>query len=218
MKKTNYIINAALMLFTAILVVGISAYAATTISTSITTGGTLDVTGASTLSGGLTVTGTSTISGGVSVGGGYGSGLSGLFFFDTGRVQVNGDVNVNGNATTTASNGNFATQGTLTVAGATTVTGLSTLTGGYVSVASSTVSSTLHVLTSVGVATSTPAESLGVAGNGYFGSTGTTSVAIWSGTSLKGGCLQMKAPSDGLNYAVYVSGAGTVVATLGNCE
>lgn len=68
--------------------------AATTISTNVDTGGTLNVTGLSTLTNASTTI-----------------------------LSTTGNFMVNGFATTTASSGNFATAGTLTVVGASTFTG-----------------------------------------------------------------------------------------------
>lgn len=122
--------------------------AATTISTNVSTGGTLSVTGASTLTGLTSMvqasstrfsvhdiayfggTATSTFS---SAGVLTAVGNTSLVTASTsGAVSIAGALWVGGNATTTAA-GAISTQSTLGV------TGLSTLTGGFVSQASSTV-------------------------------------------------------------------------------
>ena len=90
--------------------------AATTITTSIDTGGTLTVTGASTLTGAITTAGAVTLgdasSDAIIVTGNAST---------TNALTVAGIFYVNGFATTTASNGNFATAGSLTVNGAATL-------------------------------------------------------------------------------------------------
>ncbi|MBU4331832.1 hypothetical protein KKD19_04715 [Patescibacteria group bacterium] len=100
--------------------------AATTISDSISTGGTLSATGATTLSSTLGVSGLATLTGG------FDSAASSTV---DQRLAVQ-ELYVYGNASTT---------GTLTVTGASTLTGAVTMTGGFDSAASSTVDQRLAV-------------------------------------------------------------------------
>ena len=88
----------------ALLFVVTSVHAATTLSTSIDTGGKLTVTGA--------------------IGASSTAAISGI-------TTIYGNLNINGYATTTAASGNFATLGTLTVSGATTLAQASFAPGRY---------------------------------------------------------------------------------------
>ncbi len=142
--------------------------AASTISTDISTGGTLTVTGNSVLTS-------------ADIGGGYSAGGSGATITAAGKLSVNGDLEINGMATTTAASGNIATQGTL------------------------------------GVATTTPSQEIGVAGDAFFGSSATTTVFVTSTGSTKGGCLQLTG-TNGTTYRIYVGGAGTLVTEAGSCQ
>ena len=95
------VVTVILAVIFGVLLITLSANAVSTISTNISTGGTLDVTGHTTLT-----TASSTI------------------------TSQTGNFLVNGYATTTALNGNIATAGTLTVTGASTLTGDVTMSGG----------------------------------------------------------------------------------------
>ncbi len=96
--------------------------AATTISTNISTGGTLSVTGLSTLVAGSinqassTVVGAWTVTGATSL-----ANASTTQITNSGISWLNGDIMVNGFATTTAATGAFAIQGALTTVGANTL-------------------------------------------------------------------------------------------------
>lgn len=96
-SKGSMMRSIALSLVFSTLFIAVSVGAATTISTSITTGGTLSVTGASTLTGLTTMV--------------YGSSTS---------QSLTGNLLIAGRATTTGSNGNLEIQGGLTVGNATT--------------------------------------------------------------------------------------------------
>ncbi len=112
-----------------VLLVVSSVSAATTISTSISTGGTLTVTGLSSLgfasttvlttTGNLVVNGfatTTASNGNIATAGTLSvTGLSTLGYASTTGVSMTGNFIVNGLATTTASSGAIATQGSLTV-------------------------------------------------------------------------------------------------------
>ncbi len=108
MKSFSFIKDGGWLTMTIAVVLGVLlvvgfVQAATTISTNISTDGTLNVTGLSTLT-----NSSSTI------------------------VSTTGNFMVNGFATTTAASGNFATAGTLTVVGASTLTGTVTAAGSVV--------------------------------------------------------------------------------------
>ncbi len=138
------------------------AYSATTISTSINTGGTLAVSGTSALTGAVTITGLTTMNGNAS----------------TTILSTTGNLLINGWATTTGSNGNIATEGTLYITSSTTLAGLLN------------VGTTLNVMGSLGVSTSTPAAEISAytanATTTLYLDNGST------GATKKGGCIQMK--------------------------
>lgn len=153
MNKTrgiNFIKLVGVTAIGSLLMAGI-AFAATTISTNISTGGTLSVTGASTLSSTLGVTGLSTLTGG------YVSQASSTVvgaFTTTGANSFGSTLGVTGLSTLT---GGYVSQASSTVVGAFTqssglatfsqasTTGLHTLTGGFLSTASSTVVGTTTI-------------------------------------------------------------------------
>lgn len=139
--------------------VAAAVFGATTISTNISTDGTLTVAGASTLSGALTVAGASTLSGAATL---------------SSTLAVTGDSNVNGMATTTAATGNFGTEG------------------------------------SIAIATSSPAQELGVVGDGFFGSAATTTLFL--DTTSGGGCIQMRGATSSVVYRMYISEGGSGAA------
>lgn len=117
--RMTKIISVILSVIFGVLVITIAANAVSTISTNISTDGTLSVTGLTTLT-----NASSTI------------------------TSQTGNFMVNGYATTTASNGNIATAGTLTVTGASTLTGDVTMSGGNGALSittSNTATSTLEV-------------------------------------------------------------------------
>ena len=111
-RVTGVVLATLLSLF----LVALITYGATTISTNVSTGGTLDVTGATTLNAAVTlgdaVTDNITITGNAT---------------SSNTFNVAGNFKVNGYATTSGSSGNFATAGTLTVTGATELNGAVTL-------------------------------------------------------------------------------------------
>lgn len=140
----------------ALMVAGVAS-AATTISTNISTDGTLAVTGASTLSSTLAVTGVSTFTGRAAMNGGA----------STTNLSASGAVWVGGNATTTSA-GAISTQSTLTV------TGLSSLNGA----ASTTNLSTSGAVWVGGNATTTSAGAISTNSTLTVGSAGTAASGI----------------------------------------
>lgn len=184
--------------------------AATTISTNISTGGTLAVTGLSSLANAST----------------------------TGAVSVAGALWVGGNATTTAA-GAISTQTTLNVLGLSTLATASTTgatshagavwfggfatttaagafsTGSTISVAatSTLASSTLAHLA---VGSTTPSQ-IAVA-EAVIEGTATTTLQLSTSKSAPGGtCIQLEGPA-GVNYRLYISGAGALVTEAGLCK
>lgn len=185
----------SLAIVLSMLVVWAAVNGASTISSNISTGGTLTVTGASTLTGNVSAAGTLTVTGLTTMG--YASGTT---------MSLTGNVLVNGYATTTGSNGNITTQGTLTVAGLSTVTG-------FVSTASSSISANLNV-SSFGVATDSAATEIAAQG------TGTTTLRLLSSTATKGSCIELQ-DEYGKAYKLQVSsstpsyGNGLATTTAG---
>ncbi len=191
-KQKYFAIFASIAL--SVLVVCAVVSGATTISTNITTGGSLEVGTTSTLTGvvtastGLTVTtgGLTVTAGGLTVTAGattIGSTLdvTGLttmgFASTTGDVTVVGDIFVGvggGKATTTAATGNFTTIG------------------------------------KIGVGTSTPVKQVSLDG------TATTTLRIMTGTAKYGGCIELQGV-DGLPYRLYVQ-KGTATSTVSGAE
>lgn len=160
------------------------------------------------------------------------SGLTTLGFASTTSVSLSQNLMVNGMATTTGSSGNIATEGTLTVAGATTLSstlsvasGLTTL--GFASTTSVSLTQNLMVnkkatttgstgnfategtITSVGnigVGTTTPSAEISALG------AATTTVYITSSGSGIGGCIELIG-TNGTVYKMYVGGGETATTT-----
>lgn len=223
--------------FTAFLVAAMGVYA-TTIGDSISVTGTLTSSGAATMSSTLAVTGATTLTGAATlsstldvtgnstlasadIGGAYSAGGgSGTTITAAGKGQFNGDLEINGFATTTASNGNFASQGTIGV-------GTSTPWGTFSSemgttnpsfVVSNNGSTTPALIVGgvnqdgrVGIASTTPSNTLGVEGNAMFISAATTTITISSTGAVRGGCIQMENGAGTTMYRIYVVGAGNAL-------
>lgn len=101
------------------------------------------------------------------------------------------------------------------------VTGLSTL-AGFISTASSTVNGRLNVQTSVGIATSTPSQELGVVGGGSFEeASGTTTLSVSSVGSGVGSCIQVR-NTDGRMVRIYAGATTTshqeLIVETGSCQ
>ncbi len=146
-EKTGVMRSVALSLVFSTLFIAVSVGAATTISTNITTGGTLNVTGLSTLvyasSTGQSLTGNLTVGGRATTTGSSGNietagtltvvgtsnftGLATLVYASSTGQSLSGNLTVGGRATTTGSSGNIETAGTLTVTGASVLNGAVTL-------------------------------------------------------------------------------------------
>lgn len=164
-KKQKDFFTIGLSVLVSFAFVAVSASAATTISTNIDTGGTLNVTGNSTLAS-------------VDIGGAYAAGSgSGVTISPAGALSFNGDLSINGYATTTATSGNIATAGTLTVVG-NSVLASTDVGGGYTAGSGSGATiSTAGALSTNG--------NLSV--NGYATTTATTGNIATEGSLLIGG-------------------------------
>ena len=165
-----------------------------------------------------------------------------------GITTLYNDLRVNQYATTTASNGNFATEGTITADGILTITGNSVLTSADIGGAYSAGGSGITLTTAgkgqfngdleingfatttatsgnfanqgtVGVGTTTPSQELGVAGDGLFVSSATTTITISSTGAVGGGCLQMENGAGDTMYRIYVVAAGNSLRVeAGACQ
>lgn len=169
------------------LFVFLSVYGASTISSNITTAGTLTVSSLSTLTGIIT-TASSTAVSTLSVTGA-------LFASSTARID--GLSTLAGFVSTASS------------------TAVSTLRANDELRASSTLQATgnvtLYATTTVNVASSTPAQELSVDGDGYFhAQNGTTSVMVGTTGAGVGSCIQLRG-TDGNWYRIYATTAASYV-------
>jgi len=98
---------------------------------------------------------------------------------------------INGFATTTASNGNIATEGTITVESG--------------------------IATSLGVASTSPSQELGVVGDVIAGSGATTTLILSSSLANTGGCIQLEG-ANGTMFKIYATTTGPLIATSGTCQ
>ncbi len=116
-KKQGLFPQTIISIILSVLFVVTVVQAATTISTNISTGGTLSVTGASTLTGNVTAAGTLAV-----------TGLTSMVQASSTRLSVFDTAYFGGTATTTISSaGNVSVAGTLGVTGASTLTGLTSM-------------------------------------------------------------------------------------------
>src|SRR3989344_2383945 len=184
-----------------VMAVALVGYAATTISTSITTGGSLTVSGASTLTGAKTITGLGTFDGGFLA---TASSTAGAAFNVTGITTLSGGLSTFGDSSS--------------------VKGTSNGTGGFVSRASSTVVGTFTTTNSVGVATNTPtglAVSLAVGGDLKISASTTQTIVNTATTTLSinspvgGSCIQLNDVAASTTYRLFINSAATSVATGG---
>ncbi|HBT81334.1 hypothetical protein A2757_01510 [Candidatus Giovannonibacteria bacterium RIFCSPHIGHO2_01_FULL_48_47] len=188
MRKFRDEINIVLASLASILVVAGAVYAASTISTSITTddnltvAGTVSFTGTAvntTLSGGLIVD-TSTLVAD------YSTNRVGIGTSTPGTVLgVNGDAVIAGLLTMQRFNATSTTAGTSTIQG-----GLTLATGGG----------------NVGIGTTSPFHQLGI------DSAGTTTIGIGSTAANRGGCIQLQG-ADGVSYRIYANATTTLLWT-----
>ncbi|MBI5457527.1 hypothetical protein HY971_02260 [Candidatus Kaiserbacteria bacterium] len=203
MKRTFTLDQAVTMAISVIagvfLVVG-TVGAATTISTNISTGGNLTVSGTASTTlfsatgisyFGGTATSTFSAAGVLSAVGN----TSLVTASTTGAVSVAGALWVGGNATTTAA-GAFSTGSTISVS------------------ATSTLAST--TITHLAVGSTTPSQ-IAVA-EAVIEGTATTTLQLSTSKAAPGGtCIQLEGPA-GVNYRIYISGAGALVTEAGVCK
>ena len=174
---------------TAFLVAALGVYA-TTIGDSISVTGTLGASGATTLSSSLNVTGATTL---------------------TGAATLSSTLDVSGNSTLASADigGAYSAGGgsgsTITAAGKAQFNGDLEINGFATTTAAS---GNFANQGTVGVGTSTPSQELGVAGDGIFVSSATSTITISSTASSKGGCLQLEGDNDTF-YRAYVVASTT---------
>src|SRR3989344_2870414 len=183
------ILSTGLSITLSFLLVTLITYSASTISTNITTGGSLTVSGASTFGDASTdvnlFTGTLQAST---------TALSTSGFTSFGLIQASStsaNLLINGFATTTASNGNIETEGTLTVE--------------------------RGIATSLGVASTSPSQELGIVGDIIAGSGATTTLILSSSLANTGGCIQLEG-ANGTMFKIYATTTGPLIATSGTCQ
>ncbi len=91
------------------------------------------------------------------------------------------------------------------------VTGRATTTALYVS------NSLITGIASVGIATSSPGQEVGIAGDVLITSAATTTLNLFSTSGTAGSCLQLRAPN-GLRYRLYVNDSAALVTEAGDCQ
>ena len=198
--KSKDFYSVALAVALSLVIVAVSVSAATTISTDISTGGTLAVTGASTLTGLATLTGgfisqaSSTAGSTLTVGGKFMASSTALF---TDAITAYSTLGVTG----------LATFGAGTFSSTLGVTGVTTL--GYASSTAITTSGALIV------GTTTPTTNA-VAELSASGSA-TTTLYLGSSGASKGGCIQLEGPNDTV-YRIYATTTGPLMVEAGACK
>ena len=228
-RKQN-VYTTALAVGLALAFVALSASAASTISTNITTNGSLTVDTTSTLTGNVTAGADLTVTSGARIGtGSTGTNITALAddtLFVEGAAEIDGITWADGGL---VSNASSTVNSTLTVSGifqassTAWTTGVLNAVGGLISNASSTVGSTLNVSGvfqasstalvgnglrvsggTLGVgATSTPGQEVGVVGDVLASSAATTTLFVDSTDAESGGCIQMRG-TDGKWYRIYI--------------
>ncbi|MDP3729214.1 MAG: hypothetical protein Q8R26_00445 [bacterium] len=204
------IFSVALSLF----IVYAGVFGATTISTNITTDGTLTVTGASTLTGAaalsstLTVDGLATTTGMHTLTGGFISRASSTM---NGAFDLDGTLNVAGLATVVYASGTTVSLTDNVLIGASGGLAVGTTTSpadGHVIIGA--VSSGAGTGGRLGIGTTTPGTAIAVAG------IGTTTIAVVSDSVLNvGGCIQMLSAS-GTIYKMYIGSLDSGTTTRAN--
>src|SRR3989344_9127519 len=183
------ILSTGLSITLSFLLVTLITYSASTISTNITTGGSLTVSGASTFGDASTDVNLFTGTLQASTTALFTSGFTSFGLIQAASTSAN--LLINGFATTTASNGNIATEGTITVEGG--------------------------IATSLGVASTSPSQELGVVGDIIAGSGATTTLILSSSLANTGGCIQLEG-ANGTMFKIYATTTGPLIATSGTCQ
>jgi hypothetical protein len=225
MKRYN-IYGIALAVVFSVAFVALGVGAATTISTNISTDGTLTVTGASTLSGALTVSGASTHNGDVTLGDAVTDSVTATAYFTQLRIGTGSTF------------GNIGTVGAdeLGVEGAVEIDGIAYLDGGAIAAASSTASAAFNVhgvltasstllvgsaatfgstVTVNSAASTTPAQELTVSGDAMLTSAATSTVVFDSTDAESGGCVQLQG-TDGSVYRIYIAATSSASVDFRN--
>src|SRR3989344_619398 len=183
------ILSTGLSITLSFLLVTLITYSASTISTNITTGGSLTVSGASTFGDASTDVNLFTGTLQASTTALFTSGFTSFGLIQASSTSAN--LLINGFATTTASNGNIETEGTLTVE--------------------------RGIATSLGVASTSPPQELGIVGDIIAGSGATTTLILSSSLANTGGCIQLEG-ANGTMFKIYATTTGPLIATSGTCQ
>src|SRR3989344_7226895 len=183
------ILSTGLSITLSFLLVTLITYSASTISTNITTGGSLTVSGASTFGDASTDVNLFTGTLQASTTALFTSGFTSFGLIQASSTSAN--LLINGFATTTASNGNIETEGTLTVE--------------------------RGIATSLGVASTSPSQELGIVGDIIAGSGATTTLILSSSLANTGGCIQLEG-ANGTMFKIYATTTGPLIATSGTCQ
>lgn len=207
------------------------AYGASTISTNISTGGTLTVTGTADITGITTVTGLANLNGGIAVDttNFTVSGTTGDVVVTTGTLTVGGNsilastdigggytAGSGGSGLTLSAAGKLQMNNNLEINGMATTTGS---TGNFQTRGAISASSTLQVTgaifsySNIGAGgTSTPSMEISA-----YSESATSTLYLHSNTSGKGGCIQMNAP-DGSILRMYATTTGIARWETGGCK
>src|SRR3989344_3558424 len=183
------ILSTGLSITLSFLLVTLITYSASTISTNITTGGSLTVSGASTFGDASTDVNLFTGTLQASTTALFTSGFTSFGLIQASSTSAN--LLINGFATTTASNGNIETEGTLTVE--------------------------RGIATSLGVSSTSPSQELGIVGDIIAGSGATTTLILSSSLANTGGCIQLEG-ANGTMFKIYATTTGPLIATSGTCQ
>lgn len=114
---------------------------------------------------------------------------------------------------------NLNVEGAFSASSTAAISGLVTLDSGFLSSASSTVTGNFSANGTLAVATSSPAEEVGITGDVYVDSAATTTLHVKSTGAANGGCLEI----EGVDDVIYrltintVTGTGLVVEA-GTCQ
>ena len=204
-----------------LLAVVLVAQAATTISTNISTGGTLTVNGASTFGDAATDLNLSTGTPQASTTSLFTSGLStyGNSIFGDASTDTNLFTGTLQASTTALFTGDITLYGG---ASGLTFSSSATTTVGFNSLAGINFDSNLFVIDPnadrLGVASSSPAQEFGVVGDVMIGSSATTTLQITSSSATKGGCIELKGADGSTIYRIYATSTGPINAEVGTCQ
>jgi hypothetical protein len=227
-NKREFLINALISSALTALFITATVSAATTISTNISTGGTLTVSGAAWASSTAQITGALTTYGAVTLGDagadvititGNASTTNALTV--GGVLYSTGNLTVGGFATTTAASGNFTTLGTIGISTTTPWADLSIDLGTNSGFAvwnngSSTPAFLVSGVNSqgrVGLSTTTPVSTLSAVAE-----VATSTLYLHSDNATRGACIQLEgAAGTGATFRLYATSTGFAVWESGTC-